>query len=328
MDTGTHIAMGVALGGLATLDTAVANDPTLATAIMAGTIIGSQAPDFDTILKLRNNATYIRHHRGFSHSIPAIFLWGSAISLLIYLIVPEISFLYLLLWTTLAVILHVFVDLFNAYGTQAFRPFSQKWVALGLINTFDPYIFFLHLAGIGAWILGAHPGYTWLVVYIVITLYYVKRYFDRQEIVKTIYEYFPKTTSITTSPTIKQNFWRVAITTDEYFYVGTVENGHIQIIDSFRKVPLPETKAFATAKRDKNIAAFLAFSPVYRWELVENNGYTEIRFTDLRYRSKGYYPFVAIVQMDQQLNVINSYIGWVFSEKTLQTKLHFGDSSI
>src|SRR5690625_4684284 len=261
MDTGTHIAMGVALGGLATLDTTVANDPTLATAIMAGTIIGSQAPDFDTILKLRNNATYIRHHRGFSHSIPAIFLWGSAISLLIYLIVPEISFLYLLLWTTLAVILHVFVDIFNAYGTQALRPFSQKWVALGFINTFDPYIFFLHLAGIGAWILGAHPGYTWLVVYVVITLYYIKRYFDRREIVKTIYEYFPKTKSIATSPTIKQNFWRVAITTDEYFYVGTVENGHIQILDSFRKFPLPETEVFSFVKLDINIVALLDFYP-------------------------------------------------------------------
>lgn len=328
MDTGTHIAMGVALGGLATLDTTIASDPTFATAIMAGTIIGSQAPDFDTILKLKNNATYIRHHRGFSHSIPAILLWGGSIASLIYLIVPEISFLYLMFWTTLAVILHVFVDLFNAYGTQALRPFSQRWIAFGFINTFDPYIFFLHLAGIGAWILGAHPGYTWLIVYIVIALYYVKRYFDRREIVKTIYDHFPNMTSIATSPTIKQNFWRVAITTDEYFYVGTVENGHIQINDSFRKVPLPDTEAFKAAKRDKNIAAFLAFSPVYHWEVIENNEYTEIRFTDLRYRSKGYYPFIAVVQMDEQLNIINSYTGWVFSEKTLQNKLHFGDSSV
>src|SRR5699024_10262203 len=146
MDTGTHIAMGVALGGIATLDPTIAQDPTFATAIMAGTILGSQAPDFDTILKLKNNATYIRHHRGFSHSIPAIFIWGSMISLMIYLIAPEISFLYLWLWTTLAVIIHIVVDLFNAYGTQALRPFSNKWVAFGFINTFDPYIFFLHLA--------------------------------------------------------------------------------------------------------------------------------------------------------------------------------------
>src|SRR5699024_9464630 len=70
MDTGTHVVMGVALGGLATLDPVVSNDPTLFTAVMAGTLIGSQAPDFDTVLKLKDNAAYIRPHRGMSHSIP------------------------------------------------------------------------------------------------------------------------------------------------------------------------------------------------------------------------------------------------------------------
>lgn len=328
MDTGTHIAMGVALGGIATLDPMIAQDPTFATAIMAGTILGSQAPDFDTILKLRNNATYIRHHRGFSHSIPAIFIWGSIISLIIFLMAPEISFLHLWLWTTLAVIIHIGVDLFNAYGTQALRPFSNRWVAFGFINTFDPYIFFLHLAGIGAWILGAHPGYTWLTIYAVIALYYVKRYFDKREIVKTIKEFYPDTIKVATSPTIKQNFWRVAITTEHYFYVGTVENGHINIIDSFEKIPLPDTEIFDVAKQDKNIAAFLAFSPVYRWEIIEHKDYLEIRLIDLRYRSKGHYPFVAVVQMTKDLQVLNSYTGWIFSERTLQNKLHFGDSSI
>src|SRR5699024_2382744 len=60
MDTGTHVAMGVALGGLATLDPVVSNDSTLFTAVMVGTLIGSQAPDFDTVLKLKDNAAYIR----------------------------------------------------------------------------------------------------------------------------------------------------------------------------------------------------------------------------------------------------------------------------
>ncbi len=78
MDTGTHIVMGVALGGLATLDPAVQQDPLLFQAIFAGTVIGSHAPDFDTVLKLRDNATYIRHHRGISHSIPAVIFLGSS----------------------------------------------------------------------------------------------------------------------------------------------------------------------------------------------------------------------------------------------------------
>ena len=69
MDTGTHVVMGVALGGIATLDPVVGMDPSMAQAVMIATIAGSQAPDIDTVLKLKNNAVYIRHHRGFTHSI-------------------------------------------------------------------------------------------------------------------------------------------------------------------------------------------------------------------------------------------------------------------
>src|SRR5699024_1805180 len=105
------------------------NDPLMFNSVLVGTIIGSQAPDFDTILKLKNNATYIRNHRGITHSIPAIIIWGILITLIIYLFVPEVNFLHLWLWTFLAVFLHVFVVVFNAYGTQAFRPFSHKWFA-------------------------------------------------------------------------------------------------------------------------------------------------------------------------------------------------------
>src|SRR5699024_1081255 len=238
MDTGTHIAMGVAIAGLSTLDPAVHSDPALFNAVFVGVIAGSHAPDFDTILKLRNNATYIRHHRGLTHSIPAVILWGILIAGIIHLFVPQVNFLHLWAWTFLAVCVHVLVDIFNAYGTQAYRPFTNKWIAHGFINTFDPYIFTLHIAGIGAWLLGANPGYTWLVIYTVILLYYIKRYLDKREIVRKIKDYFPNTKDIATSPTMKQNYWRVAITTPDKFYVGTIQDGHISIVDEFDKVPL------------------------------------------------------------------------------------------
>ncbi|MYL57714.1 metal-dependent hydrolase [Virgibacillus halodenitrificans] len=328
MDTGTHIVMGVALGGIATLDPAVQSDPALFNAVLVGTIVGSHAPDFDTVLKLKNNATYIRHHRGVTHSLPAVIMWGILISSIIHLFVPQVEFFNLWLWTALAVILHVFVDIFNAYGTQAYRPFTNKWVAHGFINTFDPYIFILHIAGICVWALGANPGYTWLIIYSVIFLYYIKRYLDKREIVKKVKSYFPGTEKIATSPTIKQNYWRVAITTKSKFYVGAVENGHIEIVDEFIKKPLPETEIMNKALTDKNISAFLSFSPVYRWEINDYDDFTEVRFIDLRYRSKGYYPFVAVVQISDNMNIISSYTGWIFSEKKLQSKLYVEESPV
>lgn len=50
MDTGTHVVMGVALTGLATLDPHVT--PTFA-AVATGIMVGSQIPDIDTVLKLK-----------------------------------------------------------------------------------------------------------------------------------------------------------------------------------------------------------------------------------------------------------------------------------
>ncbi|WP_431800413.1 metal-dependent hydrolase [Halobacillus andaensis] len=326
MDTGTHVVMGVALGGLATLDPVVQSDPALANAVIVGTMVGSQAPDFDTILKLKNNAVYIRHHRGITHSIPAVILWGGGLASLIYLFVPEVNFLHLWLWTFLAVILHVFVDVFNAYGTQAYRPFTKRWVAYGFINTFDPYIFTMHLAGIVAWNLGADPAYMWLVIYFVISLYYVKRYFDKRELVKLVYEHFDDIVQIATSPTIRQSVWRIAIETKTNYYVGRAENGHITIYDQFDYKEIDyEDPIVQTALTDPNIKAFLSFSPVYRYDIYYFDEFTEVRFTDLRYRSKGRYPFVALVQIDdehgEELKIINSYTGWVFTEEKLQDKL-------
>ncbi|GAB4074409.1 metal-dependent hydrolase [Barrientosiimonas marina] len=328
MDTGTHIVMGVALGGLATLDPAVQNDPELFGAVFAGTVIGSHAPDFDTVLKLRNNAVYIRHHRGITHSMPAVLLWGILLAGIIYAILPSVSFGHLWLWTALAVVIHVLVDIPNAYGTQALRPFSHKWVAHGVINTFDPYIFLLLAGGIVAWLIGANPGYTFLILYAVIALYYIKRYIDKREIIRKIKDHYPETRQIVTSPTIKQNRWRVAITTNDYFYVGKVKDGHIDIIDQFRKVPLPDNELFRIARQDKNIDAFLSFSPVYRWEQNDYDDVTEIRLIDLRYRSNDRYPFVAVALIDENKQILNSYTGWIYSEQKLQNKLEFRNSPI
>ncbi|MFD2656495.1 metal-dependent hydrolase [Gracilibacillus thailandensis] len=328
MDTGTHITMGIALGGIATLDPVVQQDTTLFTAVMVGTIIGSHAPDFDTVLKLRDNATYIRHHRGITHSIPAVIFWGILISAIIHSFVPEVSFIHLWLWTFLAVFLHVFVDIFNAYGTQAYRPFTKKWVAQGFISTFDPYIFSLHVIGIIAWLLGANPGYTWLMIYFIIVLYYIKRYIDKREIVKMIHENFDHVEQIATSPTIKQNVWRIALTTNQHFFVGKVKDGHIEIDDKFYRVPLPDDPVMKFAMKDKNISAFLSFSPIYRWEINMYDDFTEVRFIDLRYRSEGHYPFVAVVQIDDNMRIMNSYTGWVFSEKKLQDKLNLDGNTV
>lgn len=321
MDTGTHIVMGVALGSMATLDPTVSHDPVLAHAVLIGALAGSQIPDIDTVLKLKNNAKYIRNHRGMTHSIPALFLWPLLLTGVLVYFYPDVNVFHLWLWTSVAVWLHVFVDLFNAYGTQALRPFTKKWVAFGVINTFDPIIFGLHLVGIGLLFLGTHPGYTFLAIYAILVGYYVVRFRQQAAIKRAVQQQIRDVEQIITVPTFRFREWHLAITAKDYFYVARAKNGVIYLLDTFERCPVPAHPAIEAAKQDENLAAFLSFSPVYRWEVNEYSDHYEVRFTDLRYRSKGYYPFVAVVQLDLRFQIVSSYTGWIFSEGKLRKKL-------
>jgi inner membrane protein len=321
LDTGTHVVMGIALGGLATLDPVVASSHAASASVLIATIAGSQIPDIDTVLKLRNNAIYIRNHRGVTHSIPAVIFWPLLITAVIYPFFPGASLLHLWAWTFAAVFIHVFVDIFNAYGTQALRPFSSKWIALGVINTFDPFIFGIHVLGIMIWLSGAQPGFTFLVMYLVVIGYYLIRFHIRRKVLAEVKKIIPDATEIIIVPTMKFHRWRIAAMNEKQFFVGRAIKDQVEILDRFVRVPVPETPVIEAAKKDKNLSAFLSFSPVYRWEVDEYNHFYEVRFIDLRYRSNGHYPFVAVVQLDKNLKPISSYTGWVYSEKKLRKKL-------
>lgn len=321
MDTGTHIVMGVALGGIATLDPVVTESSVTATSVLIATIAGSQIPDIDTVLKLKNNAVYIRNHRGITHSIPAVILWPILIVGAIYLFQPEVNLTHLWMWSQLAVFLHVFVDIFNAYGTQALRPFSNKWIALGIINTFDPFIFILHVLGIIFWVFGAAPGYTFLGMYAVIIAYYFHRIIFKRKLLNIVKTMIPDATEIIIAPTMRNNEWRIAVMNEHQFFVGRSKKLEVKILDQFNRVPVPQTAVLTAAKKDSNLSAFLSFSPVYRWEMDDYDDHYEVRFIDLRYRSNGHYPFVAVVKLDNELKILSSYTGWIYSEEKLRKKL-------
>jgi inner membrane protein len=316
--------MGIALGGLAAADPVVASHPATMTAVFAGTIIGSQIPDIDTVLKLRSNAIYIRHHRGATHSIPAVLFWPLLITGVLGLIIPSANILHLWLWTFLAVFLHVFVDIFNSYGTQALRPISNRWIALGVINTFDPIIFGLHLVALMLWAFGSDPVWTMTILYIIVFFYYVLRFIVQGAVKHAVRNTIPGTTHIIVAPTMRFFQWRIAADTETHHYVGRAYGRSINIYDKFQKMELPKSnQLFQTALKDKNLSAFVSFSPLYRWEINEYGEIYEVRLIDLRYRSNDYYPFVAVAHLNDKLEVVNSYTGWIFSEDKLRKKLDF-----
>lgn len=322
MDSGTHLVMGIALGGLAMVDPVVASHTPTTTTVIIGMIVGSQAPDVDTILKLRSNAIYIRHHRGITHSIPAVILWPILISLGLSIIFPGANLLHLWLWTFFAVFLHVFVDIFNAYGTQALRPFSNQWVALGWINTFDPIIFSLHVIALMFWAFGANPVPTMFTLYGIIVVYYVIRYFLQKSVKHAVRNTIPDAELIILSPTSHFFQYRVAANSTTHHYVGRAYGRSITIYDKFLIEPLPSSPEIKAVMTDSNFKTFVSFSPLYRWEISEiEDNLIEVRLIDLRYRSNNRYPFVAIAHLTQDYEIVKSFTGWIFSEEKLQKKL-------
>lgn len=321
MDTATHIVMGIGLAGLATLDPVVASDPTTFQAVVIGATVGSVIPDIDTILKLKNNAVYLRNHRGLTHSLPFTALWPFLLTLTLSSFFPAVHAPTLFFWTLLAVFLHVFVDIFNAYGTQAIRPISNRWIALGIINIFDPFIFSLHMMGFIIWSTAGHPGITFATIYAILIVYYLLRTLQHHRTLAAVRRQLPGLTKVYLSPTMRWSHYHLAAESGNRFYVGKMDGKTLHLIDSFKRHTVDSHNEWIqTAMLDKNVRAFLSFSPIYQWSIVQRKELTVVQFTDLRYFSKGMYPFTATVWV-ANATIQSSYTGWVFSEQKLRKKL-------
>ena len=84
---------------------------------------------------------------------------------------------------------------------------------------------------------------------------------------------------------------------------------------------MPKSPEVDVAMSDKNIKAFTSFSPIYRWSCHKIGDICEVRLIDLTLPKQRLLSFVAVAHIDKELNVINSYTGWIFSEDKLQKKL-------
>lgn len=325
MDTVTHFAMGVGLAGLAYLDPVVASSPGLAEAVMLGTVIGSQAPDLDGLTRLRGSASYIRNHRGVSHSIPALFGWTIAVFLLVQAINPQQDWPHVLGWTFLAVFLHIFVDLFNAYGTQGLSPFSKKWIAFNMIFIFDPLIFGLHLVGFLLWMAGANPGQLFLTIYLLLVVYYYLRYKAHRRTRQLVQKELGFSGEYTILPTFFWNQWTFVVQTDTHWYVGEVNGGETVLLDTF--VRKAESEPIIRSKQNPMVQAFLSFTRYAHAEVREHPFGYEVRWLDLRYRArntdKNHYMLVAVVYLDKAYRELDAFVGWIHrGEEQLAKKLN------
>ncbi|WP_123039413.1 metal-dependent hydrolase [Cohnella candidum] len=322
MDTGTHFVFGLGLGGLAMIDPVISSHPYGAAAILLGTVAGSNAPDLDMLLRLKSNADYIKNHRGMSHSLPAIFIWTGLITLCLTLAFRDIPWWHLGFWVFVSVVVHVFSDLFNAYGTQAYRPISKEWVKWNIIHIFDPFIFSAHVLAILLWASGsAEPRVIFPVLYVLLAIYYVWRTAVHRKLSRKVSSSDPegrRGDRYTLLPTISPYRWNVVRRSEDGLYgVGVWERGRLHWHDTLSCDDHPAAEA---SKSHPDIQAFLGITPFPCASVkVQTWGY-EVRWVDIRYRYRKQYPFVAVVMMDSSYRPLQSYVGWL-SEDRLEKRL-------
>ncbi len=322
MDTGTHLVVGVSLAGLAYVDPVVASDSLTATAVLIATVIGSQIPDSDGLLRFRGNASYIRNHRGKSHSLPALAIWTVLITLVLAIVIQGASIPHIALWTFIAVAVHVFMDCFNAYGTQAIRPFSEKWISWNIIHIFDPIMFAGHVIAIFLWSVRlAPPDVVFPTLYVLLAIYYVWRTIAHWVAIRTVKlqdSSFEAEHGYLVIPTIHLYNWNIVKSMGNGRYVlGEFKNGKLRWID---KVECESHPAIDESTGHPDVAAFLYLTSHACAELKEHSWGFEVRWVDVRYRHRKQYPFVAVLLMDKQYNTMDSYVGWL-NEDRLEKRL-------
>lgn len=322
LDTATHLVIGLGLAGLATIDPVVASNSTVYAATFIGTVVGSQAPDFDTLTRFKSNAFYIRNHRGLSHSIPAWFVWTGLISLLLRLLFGPLPMAHIVMWVFIAVVFHVFTDLFNTYGTQAFRPFSGRWISWNIIHIFDTFIFVSHLIALGLWLFNiVRPQLVFPILYGVIGLYYIWRSTKHAQLQNRLKKQDPEYESgddYYLLPTYNWNIWNVMKKKPDGTYIlGELKGTRLKWVDQTSCTNHPAVEA---SKKHSNVAALLYFTSFACAEVKETGAGFEVRWADIRYRYRKKYPFVAVLRMDGEYKPLESYVGWV-SESKLEKKL-------
>jgi inner membrane protein len=114
-------------------------------------------PDIDFLSRFWGSATYLKYHRGYTHSILGVSLLALLLAGAIYFLGrnakpkpgPPPNLLWLLILAWIGTASHLLMDFTNSYGVRPFLPFSARWYAWDIMFIFDPLLLLLLCLGLG-----------------------------------------------------------------------------------------------------------------------------------------------------------------------------------
>ena len=284
MDSLTHIALGACIGEL------YAGRRLGKKALVAGAVAQS-VPDIDFVASFwLTPANDLLAHRGFTHSLLFVALTAYPLALMVlrWRWFPHMR---TRTWTGFILtelLVHIFLDAFNAYGTAWFEPFSHYRVSFHSLFVADP--FFSIPLGIGALLLAWLPTQhmarkKWARNAIIISVIYlayglanklmvmgaVEKSFGAQEISYKRYFATPTPGNVW--------LWYIVAETEGGFYIG-----YRSVFDSQNTIPFwyfnRNEAVLAPVAGHEDVQHLIRFSEGY-YIVSEYNG--NLVFNDLRF---------------------------------------------
>jgi inner membrane protein len=295
MDPITHGVIGLAVSKL------TGNEISFSDAATMSIVVGSVFPDIDIVCQKWGDYAYLKNHRGVTHSIIGLGISSVIIGLFLKLLYADAGIYSLIFWALLGGISHLFFDIFNSYGAKVLWPLSKRKYSLGLIVAFDP-VFTGTL--IGYLFLSGTNSYVFLSIFV---LYLLLRVIMRLLVSKELHKRFGETSrKISLLPSLTGMLrWHFVLEEDDCNIVGekNVFKSNITIFQRLNKIQDDILDKVLISHVGK---FFMEFTPMLHVICESAGGITRYVFIDMRYYTKKDFLHHAVIEMDENDNIINA----------------------
>lgn len=308
MDPLTHGLVGAALSTFSGTAAGFDNPVTL------GAMLGAMSPDLDFVIRIfKNDAAYLEHHRGISHTVPFLVGFSMTITLIMSRLgFPEFNFWLTLLWTFIGALSHTGLDILNSYGAKLMK----RKLKGNILTLYDPVI---TLVGIYLIFSGENAIFEMIGVSAIVAFYLCMRATSKASTRRILKRYFDEShqnVSVHVMPALKAfHKWDFVVHTNSHDIVGNFNplkamldrRKGMTILKTFKKNEVCYYDVFSATEVGR---IFTHFSPNLHINVThdDENDQIVLQAVDLRYFLKEDFMHHATLVLDKELNHISSFL--------------------
>lgn len=299
MDPISHAVVGAAIAAVA---------PEATPAMLVATVVGAVAPDSDFVVRLfKGHGPYLRHHRGFTHSPPALAAYALAIGGLTWLLLGHgPGFWPLVGWSALGLLSHVLLDCTNNYGTMALWPWVTRRIHWDWTFIVDVQLLgIITMAALASLRWPAERRTLFAAALAVAVLYMLLRGLVHGRVQRAARRRFPAAREVYAQPgMLGLNAWRYTVHAGTRWYAGPATAFPLRLGPAW-EVDDQEHPAITAARSAPMAQHFLSWAQLVRatCEPVPDGGY-KVRFTDMRFDFRDFAIFGCTVTLDRDLRIV------------------------